>query len=142
MMRIERIVALAGTLLAAGVGSARAHPWCEGGPPEQAAGRFGVGLHHTSQAIETGEATDEREHLGGGGVHLRFRFLPRWSAEVGMDHLRSKDDDRELRSTSLSLAFHPLPGRRVDFYLLAGGGRRDDRRQAQVGVGLEKRVRH
>ena len=133
--------------------------------PARASPALGVGVHKTGQALghdEEGAGEDEeRVKMGGGGLHLRWRFAPRLSVELALDRLRSRGDEdgvsREAKAAAVSLAFHPRPEARFDLYLLAGVGRRVDelevrtpggmvtaekkRAQLHVGVGVEKRFR-
>jgi hypothetical protein len=118
----------------------------------------------TSFAIENRDNPDaEPDHMGGGGLQIRYRFARRWEAELGVDGLshhehdgddgsigRDEREGPELVSTSLAALYHFRPERRWDWYLLAGIGSiappdDDDGDQVRgafhLGIGIERRWR-
>jgi hypothetical protein len=112
-------------LLGASAGSAVA----DDGSPSQTKHRWGVGLRAVSQNLSN-DSDDDALHMGGGGLHVRWRFAPRWSAELSFEGLRADEHDgayqRELSSSHLIFGYHFTPYRRWDWFLLAGIGGTDD----------------
>jgi hypothetical protein len=95
----------------------------------QADHRWGIGLRTASQGLEN-DSDDDRLHLGGGGLHVRWRFAPKWSAELTMEGLKADLYDgayqRELDNSTLTFGYHFTPYSRWDLAILAGIGGTDD----------------
>jgi hypothetical protein len=98
--------------------------------------------------------------MGGGGLQARYRLNRRWELEVsvvGTHGERGSDYLRDSSSLTLGALFHMRPGRRWDWYLLAGVGGTRDRvsfskaastaeeefasGHFQLGAGVERRFR-
>jgi hypothetical protein len=129
------------------------------GTAAEARADWAVGLRTTAQHLA---ADDDRGHeieLAGGGVQVRWRFLPAWSAELSLEGLRGEIGDDFQREGSLAMvafAWHVTPRSPWDLYVIAGiGGAhsevtltgRDgaeivqefDEAHVSLGLGLERR---
>lgn len=128
-------------------------------PPAQLGHRWGVGLRLTSQQVAPESAPDEAIQLGGGGLHVRWRFARGFSIELELEGVESDPEATYRRShgmTTVALAWHLTPGGVWDWFVLAGigGGQaevsyqgadghtmryRYDQTHARLAVGLERR---
>jgi hypothetical protein len=91
--------------------------------------RWGVGLRAASQGLEN-DSDDDRLRMGGGGLHVRWRFATKWSVELSMEGLRADLYDgayqRELDNSTVTFGYHFTPYSRWDLAILAGLGGTDD----------------
>lgn len=146
---------------APGQGPAAYDPTPVAPPPPPRIETWSVGAHVASLSLapKGDKSGDAQTDMGGGGVHVRYRMTPRWGFELSLDDVKgdiAQGMTRESGSATLSVAFHMRPGRRWDWYLLAGVGggtekvTRDGKMgdtieetfqqsQVQLGAGLERR---
>jgi hypothetical protein len=94
--------------------------------PVQLRQRFGVGLRTVGMSVASTETPDDEIDLGGGGVQLRYRFAPRWSVELLLEHVEGELGDgayvRRSTPATLGVHFHLTPRSRWNWYLAAGLG--------------------
>src|SRR5690606_25570411 len=88
MTRTLGLATAASLLLLAGSAAAQPGAYAPPAAPPPAAPeppRWGIGLRTT--ALSLVNQADERDHteLGGGGLHLRYRFASHWRAELTLE---------------------------------------------------------
>jgi hypothetical protein len=87
--------------------------------------KLGVGLRLGGLGLESSADPERKVELGGGGLHLGYRFSARWEIELNLEGMSGELDDGRFRETSmvtLGALLHLTPLRTWDWYLAAGLG--------------------
>ncbi|MBI4509361.1 MAG: outer membrane beta-barrel protein [Deltaproteobacteria bacterium] len=97
----------------------------------QQPGSFGLGVRTSGLQVAPEGSPDTTMQLQGGGFHVRYRWLPRWSFELSIEglHGEAKNESftRESLPVTVSAAYHVTPYGPLDLYLLFGlGGTQDE----------------
>jgi hypothetical protein len=123
----------------------------------EARGKLGVGLRATSQTVAPEGNEENHLELGGGGLHVRYRFTRLLGIELTAEHLKAEkgggDFVRESSPVTLAATIH-FGGLLWDWYGIVGVGatesevtfRRGDAMATEtfveshvhLGIGLER----
>lgn len=87
--------------------------------------KLGIGLRLGGMGLESSADPERKAELGGGGVHVSYRFTPRWSIELNIEGMSGELADGRTRQTSmvtLGALLHLTPLATWDWYLAGGLG--------------------